>query len=165
VNSLRGDGVLAGRVEVVVDDPRGRAGEARVHPERHRSAREHLGHGDADDARQAHAADLGRGVHGEPPAFRHGGPRFLEAGRGGDVALVVERAADPVARAVDRGEHFPRQAGGLVERRLHRGLVELGVTWDLRELLADLELLEQHELDVFEVDREVQRAHGASCGE
>ena len=102
-----------------------------------------------------------RGRDADPAAFGADLPRVLEAVGRLHVAIGVERAALAVADAVERGHDLGRDSVGFIEDRLVGVSVELGVLAG-RELLVDLQLVEQDEADVFQIGPKIEGAHDAS---
>ncbi len=103
VREQRGDGALR---------------QARIHGEGHVGRAEefvdHLG----QRRRQALPAEFGRHRNADPAALDDLLVGILEAGRRGDAAVGVARAAFLVADAVERGEHLFAELGGLAQHRL-----------------------------------------------
>jgi hypothetical protein len=149
---------------VVLDEGGGAAGEAGEHREGDAGAGEDLAHGDVEAVRHAEAAVLGVGGERAPAAVAVGVPGGLEGGRGGDVAVAVEGAAQAVRVDVDGGDGLGGDAVALVEHGVEGVAVELGVGGEALELAHDVEVLMQGEADVAQVGGEGGRAHGASEG-
>ena len=103
-------------------------GQQRAQREAHVGAVEHLDAGRADGLGQALAAEVGRVLQALPAAFAELAEGLLEAGRGGDHAVLPRRRV-LVAFPVQRREHAFVELGAFLEHRLRgvvAGLLEAG---------------------------------------
>ena len=92
--------------------------EAGIHGEGHVGRAEHFVDRDGQRRRQVLAAEFGRRRNADPAALDQLLEGVLEAGRGGDAAVGVARAAFLVADPIERGEHFLAELGRLAQHRL-----------------------------------------------
>ena len=119
----------------------GALGEARIHGEGHVGRAEHLVHSHRQGRRQVLAAVFGRHRDADPASLDDLLEGVLEAGRCGDAAVGVARAAFLVADAIKRGEDFLAELGRLAQHRFDhvgRSLAEsreIAVTIEMEDVV------------------------------
>ena len=89
--------------------------EARIHGEGLIGRAEHFVDRHGERRRQVLTAEFGRRRDAEPAALDQLLEGVLEAGRGGDAAVRVARAAFFVTDPVERGEHFLGKLAGFAQ--------------------------------------------------